>query len=152
MSTGSRSGYDQRLREVAEDYRRRGYRVTVEPSVRELPEFLRSYNPDLIAEGADESVVVEFKSSGRASETDDWGQLAEDVRQHPGWRLELVLGGDENRLAGEPIERDEIEARLEEGQQLSEAHMLDAALLITWSATEAAMRLASRKQRVELPD
>src|SRR5947209_12941692 len=115
MSIGAVSRYDERFREVAEDYRRRGYRVTVEPSVRHLPEFLRPYHPDLIAEGADESVVVVLKSSGRASETDDWGRLAEAVGEHPGWRLELVLGGDEHRLAAEPISRPEVEARLEQG-------------------------------------
>src|SRR5437763_1996687 len=112
MSTESVSGYDTRLRDVAEDYRRRGYRVIVEPSVNQLPEFLQSYHPDLIAESTDESIVVELKSSGTASEKDDWAQLAEAVRQHPGWRLELVLGTDRDQLAAEPIPRTEVEARL----------------------------------------
>ena len=152
MSTETPSAYDMRLRDVAEDYRRRGYRVMVEPSVSQLPEFLRSYHPDLIAESLDESVFVELKSSGTASEKDDWAQLAETVRQHPGWRLELVLGTDRDRLAAEPIPRAEVEGRLEQGLRLGESEMLDAALLLTWSATEAAMRLASHKQQVELPD
>jgi hypothetical protein len=30
--------------------------------------------------------------------------------------------------------------------------MLEAALLITWSASEAAMRLVCKKQKVDLPD
>lgn len=152
MSTETPPGYDTRLRDVAEDYRRRGYKVMVAPSVNQLPEFLRSYHPDLIAESLDESVIVEIRASGRASEKDDWGQLAEAVRQHPGWRLELVLGTDRDRLAAEPITRPEVEARLEQGLRLAEDGVLDAALLLTWSATEAAMRLASHKQQVRLPD
>ena len=152
MATESMSRQDKRLREVAEAYRERGYRVTIEPSASQLPAFLRPFRPDAIAESSDESVVIEIRSAKAASEDDDWARLAEVVRQQPGWRLELVLGTHLNREFPETIERPEIEARLEEGLRLSEANMLDAALLITWSATEAALRLACRKQRVDLPD
>jgi uncharacterized protein YutE (UPF0331/DUF86 family) len=152
MATGNVTAEHKRLRDVAEDYRQRGYRVTVEPSGIQLPDFLRAYRLDMIAESPDESVVIEIRSRGTAPEKTDWAELAKTVQQHPGWRLELIVGSDLDKSAVAVIDRSEIEARLQEGLRLGETNMLDAALLITWSAAEAAMRLVGKKQKVDLPD
>jgi hypothetical protein len=126
--------------------------VITAPSSKQLPEFLKAHQPDIIAENSDESVVIEIKSREKASEEKDWGELARVIQQHPGWRLQLVMGADQDRASREVIARPEIEARLREGLQLANAGSLDAGLLITWSATEAAMRRVCKKQKVDLPD
>ena len=51
----------QKVREVAAEYEAQGYKVLVEPSPAKLPEFLEGFHPDLIAQGPNESVVVEVK-------------------------------------------------------------------------------------------
>jgi Holliday junction resolvase len=152
MTTRSVTTDDRLLEEVAENYRQRGYRVIIAPSSKQLPVFLRAYRPDIVAESSDESVVVEVKPHGTAPEQTDWGELAKTVQQHPGWRLELVVGSDLDRSENLVIDQREIEARLQEGLQLSNANMFEAALLITWSASEAAMRWVCKKQKVDLPD
>jgi hypothetical protein len=66
--------------------------------------------------------------------------------------LDLIL---DNALPPPPpatIALSEIETRLRDGRRLVEAKMLPAALLVTWSATEAAMRRAAKKHRVDVPD
>ena len=49
------------IAKVAEDYRRRGYEVDVEPDGPSVPEFLGDFRPDLIARSPTEAVVVEVK-------------------------------------------------------------------------------------------
>lgn len=142
----------KRVRKIAENYRQRGYRVTIEPFPTQLPDFLQSFRPDVLAEGPDESVVIEIRSPKKAHQADEWTRLADAVRQHPGWRLELVLDNPLEQGIPKTITREQVEARLAEGRQLAQEGRLDAALLLTWSAAEAAMRLTSETNEVDLPD
>src|SRR5579864_5686091 len=89
----------ERVCEIADEYKRRGYTVIIEPSEVQLPDFLRGYSPDIIAQGPSESVVVEIKSPDKTRPADYWSELAKTVRQHPGWRFEWII---DNRNAREP--------------------------------------------------
>ena len=53
----------RKIREIARDYRRAGYRVVIDPSGSEIPPFLGGYRPDLVAIGDTESVIVKVKST-----------------------------------------------------------------------------------------
>lgn len=142
---------EARLYDIAEEYKKRGYKVTVSPPAKKLPKFLSRFRPDIVATGARESVVVEIPSPSRKRGSDYWTELSTVVQKHPGWRLELVINGSPEQV---PKTMDErlVRKRLEEGRVLAEQGMLAAALLITWSAAEAAMRLASKHNEIDLPD
>lgn len=142
---------EARLYDIAEEYKKRGYKVTVSPPAKKLPKFLSRFRPDIVATGARESVVVEVPSPSRKRGSDYWTELSTVVQKHPGWRLELVINGSPEQV---PKTMDErlVRKRLEEGRVLAEQGMLAAALLITWSAAEAAMRLASKHNEIDLPD
>jgi hypothetical protein len=113
---------------------------------------LSKFRPDIVAESPSESIVVEVKSSNKVRGADYWRELSSAVKQHPGWRLELVLNDAARNETPDSIDEELIKERIEEGQQLSRQGMLAASLLITWSAAEAAMRLASKNHEIELPD
>lgn len=89
---------EARLYDIAEEYRKRGYKVTVSPPSKKLPKFLSRFRPDIVAEGARESVVLESPSPSRKRGSDYWTELSTAVQKHPGWRLELVING-----ASEPV-------------------------------------------------
>jgi FtsZ-interacting cell division protein YlmF len=55
------------IRQYADWYAQQGYQVSVEPPPRELPEFLRTPAPDMIARREGENVVVQIKTSSPAS-------------------------------------------------------------------------------------
>ena len=76
---------------VADDYRRRGYEVHIEPASNAIPEFLRGFHPDLIARKPGDSVVVEVKVGTRTSAAEQLREIAERVNQEPGWRFSLVF-------------------------------------------------------------
>src|SRR5262249_29732143 len=97
-------------------------------------------------------VVVEVKTRGNVRRTDYWGELAAALKTKPGWRLELVVETREEGPHGPDLEIEEIRARLDDGQRLSESGMNYAAMLVDWSATEAAMRRAAATEDIDLPD
>ncbi len=178
MASSNASKVEKRLYEIAEMYKQRGYRVTVAPAPNQLPRFLSKFRPDIVAQKGDESIVIEVikptsksskqpvaewpivyepiemevKPSGKLRDIDYWKKLSSVVKRHPGWRLELFIDDPSKRDIPETINKDLIKERLQEGQRLAEQGMLAASLLITWSATEAAMRLASKNNEVDLPD
>src|SRR5258706_2897286 len=152
MSTTNMSIEQSRLHNIAEEYKQQGYVVTVSPPSKRLPEFLTKFKSDIVAEGPNESVVIEVKSASRVRGSDYWKELSSVVRKYRGWRLELVVNDTSPRQVPETINKQLINERLKEGQQLSEQGMLAAAVLLTWSAAEAAMRLASKNNEIELPD
>jgi hypothetical protein len=167
---------EKRLYEIAEEYKRRGYRVTVAPTSNQLPRFLSKFRPDIVAEGPHESIVIhvlkptpksakqsaaqwpyeptvmEAKLPGQQRDINYWKKLSSVVRRHPGWRHELVLDDPSRRDMPETISQELIQERLQEGQRLAEQGMVAASLLITWSAAEAAMRLAGQGYELDLPD
>lgn len=152
MSVNDLAETDKRVYEVAEEYKQRGYKVIIEPSPKQLPEFLTTFRPDLIAENPSESVVIELKSFDKARPEEYWSKLATTIQQHPGWRFELIVNDMAKRQRPETITRDKINKLLEEGQRLAKERTLNASLLLMWSAAEAAMRLASKSHDVDLPD
>lgn len=152
MSISSSALEATRLQDIAEEYKQRGYTVTVSPGANALPRFLSKFRPDLLAESPDESVIIEIKSANKIRGSDYWKQLSSVLQRHPGWRLELVLRNMSSRRPTADIGPAEIQKLLAEGEQLSDRGMLVGALLVTWSAAEAAMRAATKKFEVEIPD
>ena len=150
MSSSSGIKDETRL-SVVEKYRQLGYKVTVSPPSKELPRFLSKFRPDIVAEGPDESVVIEVTSSVKERGAAYWKELSRVVKRHPRWRLELIADASKRRMR-QTMNKDRVRKRLLEGQRLAELGMLAASLLITWSAVEAAMRLAGQENEIDLPD
>lgn len=150
MQTSTRTVAAQRVEELAREFKERGYQVTVWPEPDQLPEPLARFRPDLLARKADELYVVEVKS--RESLPDpELQRLANTVREHPGWRFELVLLKPESEFPGaRPWNAEEIENRLREVEATLSAGHVQAALLLAWSAAEATLRLLAAKERLRL--
>ena len=143
----------QRIQEVADEYRSKGYDVTVEPKKEQLPDFLALYRPDMLVHKDDEFIVVEIKTRADLARSDRMQKLAQTIQEHPGWRLELILTHPD-RLTHEELarsfgERDTTRI-VQEASTLLESNLTEAALLLAWSATEAALRLLAFREDVVL--
>lgn len=90
----SRNREARRLRQVAAEYRRKGYRVKVQPASAELPAELKNVRPDLIATRGKERVIVEVKTRKTLARSRQLSALAE-AAERLGWRFELVLTNPE---------------------------------------------------------
>lgn len=137
MTAGSES---TTIRRIADEYRRRGYDVVVEPRDVVLPEDLRGYRLDLIATKDDELVIIEVKRSNALPDDPELQPLAE-VAERSGYRFELVV----DRPSPPVPAYETVLRRLADAERLLDVRQLEAAFLIAWSALEGALwSLANR--------
>lgn len=133
-----------RATELANEYRRKGYVVTMPREVRDLPEFLRSfqYFPDLIARSAHENLVVEVKSQSTSGDLGKLALVAERVNAQSGWKFVLVLTNPrERKLPQVDIPTGKARELLQKSVSIGtgdEAHA-EASFLMAWIALEAAV-------------
>ncbi|MBV8735800.1 MAG: hypothetical protein JO007_00800 [Alphaproteobacteria bacterium] len=138
------------IRQYAEWYARQGYQVSVDPSPRELPEFLRTLAPDMIAQRDGENIVVEMKTSSPAS-FETIQRLARALEHRAGWKLQVVyvdLADPEWQPPPRLPEIKELSARLDLiGPASGDEDQNRLEFLLLWSIIEAAARhrLAARK-------
>jgi len=143
----------ERLLEVAEEYRQKGYEVLLSPQPEALPDFLRGYRPDLIVRQGKEAIVIEVKSRSSIASAQYLRDLAQVVEQHPGWRVQLVMTNPENSEYSVNIEGSlqeyEINIQLQVAKELANRHP-ESAILFTWSLAEAALRLLADQEELNL--
>jgi hypothetical protein len=131
------------IRQYADWYSRQGYQVSVDPSPRELPEFLRTLAPDMIAHRDGENIVVEIKTSSPAS-FEQIQQLARALEHRAGWKLQVVyadLADPEWAPPSRLPETADLLARLRAVGRADEGEDRSRLLfLLLWSIIEAAAR------------
>jgi hypothetical protein len=131
------------IRQYADWYAQQGYQVSIEPSPRELPEFLRTLAPDMIARRGGENVVVEIKTSSPAS-FETVQRLARALEHRAGWQLQVVyadLPDPEWQPPAQLPERQALWARLDLiGSPGEDEDQSRLEFLLLWSIVEAAAR------------
>ncbi len=127
-------------RKIAEDYRNKGYEVLLDAPLDLLPGF----RADLLVRKGDEVRVIEVKSRNSLAADPRVRELAQLIDSKPGWSFDLLLVSEPERLdspAGAcSFENETIVRRIEEAEKSLQAGLPEAALLLAWSALEAAIR------------
>ncbi len=152
MNTQTEQLERERLLELAQEYRQKGYQVILSPNSEEIPDFLRDYGyiPDMIVRRGEEAVLIEVKSRRSIMASPQHLQrLAQVVEEHPGWRLELVMTNPEDALysarAEDSLQTDEIRSKLQGARELT-FHHPELAIVYTWSLAEATLRLIANHE------
>jgi hypothetical protein len=144
----------RRLLELAREYEAQGYQVLLEPPPEMRPAFLANFRPDMLALSHDENVVVEVRSHATLASEDDLVALTQAVNAIPGWRLDLVVTNPRSISPAngdaEELSHAEIQERVVQVQTLLGSNQEDAAILLAWSTTEAALRLLARQKNISL--
>jgi uncharacterized protein YutE (UPF0331/DUF86 family) len=142
----------ERLLKLAEQYRDKGYKVSFQPDPDDLPDFLKTYRPDMIVRRGDEAVIVEVKSRSSLNSSQYLRDLAQVVEQHPGWRFELVMMNPEDGAyfpKAESLQEAEIESQLQVTRQMTTLHP-EPAILYACSLLEATLRLVAKNEGLSL--
>lgn len=155
MSTTDKlSREENRIADIANEYRRKGYKVTINPPQSSLPSFLSNYRPDIIAEGERESVVVEVTSRQSLSNDDRIYRMAKIVGRQLGWRFDLVMTNPKGSTLISSESRlpniEELSKRLTKAKKLVSHGDLEAAISIAWSAAEGLLRLIGKDEHIDL--
>jgi uncharacterized protein YutE (UPF0331/DUF86 family) len=143
----------QKIDELAAQYRREGYAVRLHPAGPELPEFLRPFEPDLIATSPRDNVVVAVKPSA-AMNADEITRLAKAVEQQSGWRLDVVFVSQP--VAAEIPAEEQLAPDAQVSRLLSSAEALftkgeiEAAAMLAWSAVETILRRSAQSAAPEM--
>jgi len=145
---------ENRITDIANEYKRKGYRVTIYPSRYDLPSFLSGYQPDIIAESEEESVIIEVKSRRDLSQNERMYRMAEVIGAHPRWRFELVMTNPKGSTLISSESRlpdvEEISRRLTKARRLAAHGDLEVAISTAWSAAEGLLRLIGKVENVAL--
>ncbi len=143
------------LERIAEDYRRRGYDVVVEPRGANLPPFMPDATPDLIAHRGDEHLVIEVKHSPQDVGRGQLSAIAKRVAGQPGWRFVLMANGPESDTALDSglnlLDEQSIKRRFDEANWLVENGHPEAALMLAWASIEALLRLIAVREGLASP-
>lgn len=135
----------RKIDSLAREYRDAGYEVIVEPRNNELPEFLRGFEPDLLAKKLGDNIVVAVVAGGKGHKHGRIAELSELLSHRKDWRFLLVRLGSKTLRAYEmsakgPLNWKEIEAVAGVARRLLEQQDHRAAILVAWAAFEAASR------------
>ena len=143
----------ERIESLAAEYRAKGYKVSVRPSVDELPPFLKEFRPDIIATSPEGNVVIEVKPYPQF-DAEEAQELAKVVEQHPGWRFDVMLVNPPvapDVPAQEHLADDEQVTRmLENAETLSKEGHVEAAGLIAYSALETILRRLAQSEAPQI--
>jgi hypothetical protein len=137
---------------VAQEYRQKGYEVSINPPASELPDFVREFPPDIIARSPKECVVIEVKNWVSAIERERLRAVARKVESRPGWRFVVVSPGGSDRSPGpslKDLDETQVVALLDESAELGQRNLIHAAILISWAGLEAAMRRVAQANEIE---
>jgi hypothetical protein len=139
---------------VINQYRGEGFEVTVLPDGVVLPPFAAGFHPDLLATKEGLHVLVAVKKGPRDLASDpDILEMARVVNAQPGWRFDLVMLGKEGTiLEGEEPSIEKVSHLLEQVDPVATGRSTTSALVLAWSALEAAMRRAARTAGLEIKD
>jgi REase_AHJR-like len=134
---------------IAEQYRKEGYTVHLEPSPGQLPDFLKDEGIDLVAEKGTEHIAIQVK---RREQLYDVKPIKDKVSAQPGWSYEIIVYPQET-LGDSPRNGKRQDPRftgtlIEEAENLLKGGAQRAAFIIAWSAVEAAMRQIALRQRI----
>ena len=135
-------------RQTGEEYRKKGYEVSEETPL----DFLPGFCADLVVRKDDEVKVIAVKSRASLAVTPNIKELAQAIESQPGWSFELLLVGEPEKVdspeGSRAFQRESIFQRLDEAEKLLGLGYFDAALVLAWSACEAAARLAVTEEGV----
>ncbi|ORE92856.1 hypothetical protein [Aurantimonas sp. 22II-16-19i] len=118
-------------------WKSQGYQLIREPDRSDLPDFLGGLEPDAIAVGPEPSLLIEVMGTGKAAEY-KLDQIRKLLGGRSDWRLEVVYAPSDRPVVG-PVHEAQIAEALASAGRLA-GQEPRAALLLAWSAFEAAMR------------
>lgn len=148
-------GIERKIKEIARDYKNKGYEVITEPtSSLVIPSFVKGFQPDIIALSENDNVVIEVKSSESKTDFKSLEELAEIVNSKENWRFELVFTNPRNKISIDNqltlIDLNKIEQRIQVCKDLLIDNNIEPSFLLAWSTLEAGIRF--KLNSLELKD
>ena len=126
---------------TAEEYRKKGYEVS-----REVPlDFFPDFYADLVVRKGTETKVIEVKRRSSLAADPRLRELARILDSKPGWRFELLLVGEPEKVDvpedSYSLGEEGISQRLEDAERAVTLGLAEAGFVLAWSGLEARLRM-----------
>ncbi len=139
----------EKVKELAKEYKSKGYQVRIEPHQSELPAFLQGidYAPDLIIQSDTDNIIIEVKSRESIRNARYLEKITQLVQAQKEWVFELVFTNPVRTEKDKSVLQQDYQSiisaidRAKLLLQDSENSFNDAALLLAWSSFEGAARI-----------
>ena len=134
----------------AAEYLGRGYEV-----LRDLPlEFLPGYRADLVVKFGSCTKVIVVKTRPSVAANPALQEYERIINSQPGWRFELELVNEPDRLDVVPnvaaLDEGAILTRLTHAATIRDVGLPDAAFILAWSAAEATLRMMVKAEGIDV--
>ena len=140
----------QFIAKKAAEYRSRGYEVFQDATL----DFLPGFRADLVVRKDGETRVIEVKTRTSLAVTPQMTELAEAISARPGWSFDLLVVGEPERLeapeSAQPFTESHIDRRIDQAEKVLAMGFVEAAFLLAWSACEAAVRVLTAAEGVDI--
>lgn len=133
---------------IAAEYLGKGCQV-----LREAPlDFLPGFRADMVVKSGYETKVVEVKTRPSLVANPGLREIERIVNAQPGWKFELQLVGEPERLDvaenAQSLDEAGILDRLAQGERALDAGLPEAAFLLAWTAAEATVRMMIKAEGI----
>lgn len=135
---------ERKIREIANEYTKKGYDVLIHPSKSQLPNFIKGFEPDIFAKNENDNVLIEVKTRQDKSEIQKFESIINEINKRENWRFEVIFTNTKetslntNRL--DTLSTKLITERINEINKLIQYNSFEAAFLLSWSTLEAVLR------------
>ncbi len=153
----------KKTRELAREYEKKGFTVSIEPKGKAIPAFIRDLNftPDLIAKSQEESYVIEVSSRDSLESLRKLSSIVDAIEKKRGWHFILVMTNPrDSSAASAQLPIPELEELRLSYKKLSNLIALSsrygndfdqAILLLAWSIIEGTLRMYNYSGRTKTP-
>lgn len=135
---------NSKIRQVARNYEKKGYKVIVEPRGKDVPSFIKNYQPDIIALSEAENVVIEVKTRSDFSTIESLRDVADVINSKDNWRFELIVTRSKQLDQPQPEKANldllQIKDILKASKELMNRKLFSPAFIICWAALESLSR------------
>jgi Holliday junction resolvase len=145
-----------KIRQVAKEYKKKGYAVIIEPNGNDIPFFIKHYQPDIIATSPADNVIVEVKTRSDFASIEKLRSIADVINKRDNWRFELIVTNTKqdnlsntNRINTNP-DITEIKKKIKEIKTIVKQGFYSAAFILCWANLESLSRQILFEEKKEL--
>ena len=136
---------------LADDYRRQGFEVTLNPGPADLPDFAKDFRVEILAKRADVKALISAKDRAGVKSERDLPRYAEITARQPGWRFDLAVVEPEDpailEIGDAPdYSEDDVDRVFAQAEEMARQGFVGGAVVSAWGAFESAMRRKSRAE------
>ncbi len=147
---------ERKIREIANEYTKKGYDVIIQPSQSQLPNFIKGFEPDIVARHKNENVLIEVKTRQDKSEIQKFESIINEINKRENWRFEVIFTNTKettlNANRFDPLSNTLIAERINEINKLIQYKSFEAAFLLGWSTLEAVIRQKLNNENKDISD